>query len=178
MLPDDLKEAAAIKRKAHRFYYNAITWTLYHWSHDGILLRCLSHEEAQEALKEAHDGMCGAHQPGPKLEIDSKYWDIIGQKWSLTLRWHACRIHGDFIHQALGHLRSTTSSWPFEMWGMDVVGPISPPSSKGHRFILTITDYFSKRAEAIPLRKVKTSDVIKFITVSYTHLTLPTIYSV
>jgi len=25
MLPDDLKEAAAIKRKAHRFYYNAIT---------------------------------------------------------------------------------------------------------------------------------------------------------
>jgi len=46
---------------------------------------------------------------------------------------------------------------------MDVVGPISPPSSKGHRFILTITDYFSKWTEAIPLREVKTSDVMKFI---------------
>jgi len=44
-----------------------------------------------------------------------------------------------------------------------VVGPISPPSSKRHRFILTITDYFSKWAEAISLREVKTSDVIKFI---------------
>ena len=81
---------------------------------------------------------------------------------------------------------------------MDVVCPISLPSSKGHRFILAITDYFSKWAETIPLREVKTSDVIKFVKhhviyhfgiprridhdngppVSYTHLTLPTIYSV
>ena len=46
---------------------------------------------------------------------------------------------------------------------MDAVGPISPLSSKGHRFILVVTDYFSKRAEVIPLREVKTSDMIKFI---------------
>jgi len=44
-----------------------------------------------------------------------------------------------------------------------MVGPISPPSSKGYRFILAITDYFFKWAEAVPLREVKTSDVIKFI---------------
>jgi len=49
------------------------------------------------------------------------------------------------------------------MWRMDVVGSIRPPSSKGHQFILAITDYFSKWAEAIPLREVKTFDVIKFI---------------
>ena len=49
------------------------------------------------------------------------------------------------------------------MWGMDVIGPISPPSSKGHRFILAITDCFSKWAEAIPLREVKTFDVVKFV---------------
>jgi len=78
-------------------------------------------------------------------------------------RFHACQIHGDFIHQATGHLHPTTFPWPFEMWGMDVVGPISPPSSKGYQFILAITDYFYKWAEAIPLREVKTSDVIKFI---------------
>jgi len=38
-------------------------------------------------------------------------------------RCHTCQIHGNFIHQELGHLRPTTSSWPFEMWGMDMVGP-------------------------------------------------------
>ena len=99
------------------------------------------------------------------LGIDSEDWGIIGQKWSLTpsLRQTMSRLSGpcDFIHQAPGYLRSTTSTWPFEMWGMDVVGPISPPSSKGHRFILT--DYFSKWAKAIPLREVKSSDVIKFV---------------
>ena len=68
ILPNEPKEVAAIRRKAHKFYYNAITRTLYHRSHDGILLRCLSHKEAQRTLKEAHDGMCGAHQPDPKLE--------------------------------------------------------------------------------------------------------------
>ena len=46
---------------------------------------------------------------------------------------------------------------------MDIIGPINPPTSKGHRFILVITEYFSKWAEAIPLKEVKTSDVIKFI---------------
>jgi len=46
---------------------------------------------------------------------------------------------------------------------MDVIGPISPPTSKGHRFILAITDYFSKLVEVVPLKEVKISNVIKFI---------------
>nr|ABD63176.1 Integrase core domain containing protein [Asparagus officinalis] len=46
---------------------------------------------------------------------------------------------------------------------MDIVSPISLPSVRGHRFILAITDCFSKWAEAIPLREVKTNDVIRFI---------------
>ena len=67
ILLDDPKKAVAIRRKAPKFYYNAITKTLYRRSHDEILLHFLSHEEAQEVLKEAHDGMCGAHQSGLKL---------------------------------------------------------------------------------------------------------------
>jgi len=42
--------------------------TLNRRSYNGILLRCLSNSEAQEVLKEAHDGICGAHQSGPKLK--------------------------------------------------------------------------------------------------------------
>ena len=59
-------------------------------------------------------------------------------------RCHACQIHGDFIHQAPGHLHPTSFPWPFEMLGMAVNGPLSPSASKGHQFILAITDYFSK----------------------------------
>jgi len=68
----------------------------------------------------------------------------------------------DFVHQALGHLYPTSSSWPFKMWGMDVIRPISPLTSKTHCFIMAITDYFSKWAKVVPLKEVKTSYVIKF----------------
>ena len=78
-------------------------------------------------------------------------------------RCHAFQIHSDFIHQALGHLHPTSSSWPFEMWGIDVIGPIPPSTSKGHQLILAVTNYFSKWAEAIPLKEVKTSDMVKCI---------------
>jgi len=68
ILPDAPKEAASIQQRSLRFYYDPIVKTLYRHSYDGILLRCLSNSEVQEVLKEAHDGICGAHQPGPKLK--------------------------------------------------------------------------------------------------------------
>jgi len=44
-----------------------------------------------------------------------------------------------------------------------MIGSISPPSVKGHRFILVITDYFSKWMKVIPLVEVKTANVVNFI---------------
>ena len=137
ILPDDPKEAAAIRRKAPRFYYNVIMRSLYRRSYDGILFQCLSYKEAQEVLKEAHDGTCGAHQPGPKLGDRllrfGYYWlKMNPDAIAYAKRCHACQIHGDFIHQAPGHLHPTSSPWPFEMWRMDVIGPISTSTSKGH----------------------------------------------
>ena len=44
-----------------------------------------------------------------------------------------------------------------------MVGPITPKSSGGHAYILSATDYFSKWAEAIPLREVKKENVVDFI---------------
>ena len=78
-------------------------------------------------------------------------------------RCKACQIHADFIHQPLELLHPTVALWPFEAYGINIIGPISPSSTKGHRFILAITDYFSKWAEVIPLIEIKTSNVINFI---------------
>jgi hypothetical protein len=46
---------------------------------------------------------------------------------------------------------------------MDMIGKINPPSSKGHQFILAITDYFTKLVEAIPMKSVASRDVIQFV---------------
>ncbi|TYK29707.1 uncharacterized protein E5676_scaffold3607G00170 [Cucumis melo var. makuwa] len=56
-------------------------------------------------------------------------------------------------------LHPTVASWPFEAWGLDLVGPITLKSSAGHSYILATTDYFSKWVEAIPLREAKKENV-------------------
>jgi hypothetical protein len=53
--------------------------------------------------------------------------------------------------------------WPFRGWGLDFIGEIHPRSSKGHRFILVATDYFSKWTEAILLRNMTHREVISFV---------------
>ncbi|KAJ6828056.1 uncharacterized protein M6B38_364800 [Iris pallida] len=168
ILPEDPKEAVSVRRRSLRFYYDTATKTLYRRSFDGLLLRCLSNEEAAEALREAHDGTCGAHQPGPKLQDRLRrmgyYWPTMAaDAVEYAKKCHACQLHADFIHTPSEPLHPTVASWPFEAWGMDIVGPITPPSSRGHRFILAITDYFSKWAEAVPLAEVKSSRVVSFI---------------
>ena len=53
--------------------------------------------------------------------------------------------------------------WPFRGWRIDLIGQIFPPSSKGHKFILVATDYFTKWVEAIPLKTVTLKNMIDFV---------------
>ena len=40
---------------------------------------------------------------------------------------------------------------PWHHIGIDFIGPIKPVSTNGNRYILTISDYFTKYVHAIPL---------------------------
>ena len=42
---------------------------------------------------------------------------------------------------------------PFKRVAIDPVGPISPPSEEGHRYILTLVDFPTRYPEAVPLKK-------------------------
>ena len=67
ILPEDPKELVSIQRRGPNFHLDIPSKMLYRKSFNEILLRCLSQQEAEETLKEAHTGLCGAHQAGPKL---------------------------------------------------------------------------------------------------------------
>jgi hypothetical protein len=141
---------------------------LYRRSCDGILLRCLAGNEVIDALNEVHARVCGAHQSGPNLHYQLKhlgcYWPaMFDDSMKFAKKCHQCQIHADFIHQPHEPIYPTKMAWPFEMWGMDVIGPIHPPSSKWHRFILAVTDYFSKWSEVVALKEVKAENVEDFI---------------
>ena len=171
VLPENVKERESIRRRAPKFFYNEETKVIYRRSFDVLLLRCLSKEEAQEVMNEVHSGLCGAHQPGPKLQNQIKrigyYWPtMVKDCMELAQKCKKCQFHANFIHQPPEPLHPSVTSWPFEAWGMDIVGPISPPSSNGHRFIFAVTDYFSKWAEAAPFKEIKTSDILEFLRVN------------
>ena len=48
---------------------------------------------------------------------------------------------------------------PFQRIAIDIVGPIKPVTSSGHRYILTMVDYATRYPEAVPLRSIETTRV-------------------
>jgi hypothetical protein len=46
---------------------------------------------------------------------------------------------------------------------LDFIGEIHPSSSKGHRFVLVVTDYFTKWTKAVTLKNMTHREVIEFI---------------
>ena len=52
---------------------------------------------------------------------------------------------------------------------MDFISQINAPSSKGHRFVLVATDYFTKWTEAVPLKNMTHREVIECITEHIIH---------
>lgn len=163
-LPREPSLASQVKKRALSFAF--VNNTLYRRSFHQLWLRCLGKEEAQKVMGEVHSGLCGAHQSGPKMKLKIQrlgyYWPTMTQDCvNHARRCHHCQVHVTVLHQPPNPLHPTVVSWPFESWGTDVVGPIDPPSSKGHRFILAATDSFSKWAEAVPLREVKADNVLE-----------------
>jgi hypothetical protein len=75
----------------------------------------------------------------------------------------ACQRFRNIQLAPAGVMNSIVKSWPFRGWGLDFIGEIHPGSSKGHRFILVATDYFTKWAEAVPLRNMTHWEVISFV---------------
>ena len=46
---------------------------------------------------------------------------------------------------------------------MDVIGPVEPAASNGHRFILVTIDYFTKWVEAVSYKSVTKKVVDNFV---------------
>ena len=92
------------------------------------------------------------------------YWPTMVKDYvEYAKRCLTCQFHANFIHQPLEPLHPTVASWPFDAWGLDVVGPLMPKSSDGHSYILAMTVYFSKWAEAAVFREVKNETVMNSI---------------
>jgi hypothetical protein len=60
-------------------------------------------------------------------------------------------------------LQPVTIEYPFQQWGLYVIGEINPNSSQLHKYIITTTYYFTRWTEAIPLKTINENQVISFL---------------
>jgi hypothetical protein len=80
-----------------------------------------------------------------------------------------CQKFGDLQLVPTAELHPIIKSWPFRGWGLDFIGEIHPSSSKGHRFVLVATDYFTKWTKVVALKNMTHKEVIEFITEHIIH---------
>ncbi|KAJ1133341.1 hypothetical protein NDU88_011636 [Pleurodeles waltl] len=62
---------------------------------------------------------------------------------------------------------------PFERVGVDIVGPLDPPTASGNRFILVVVDHATRYPEAIPLRTTTAPAVAKALLGIFSRVGFP-----
>ena len=74
----------------------------------------------------------------------------------------ACQFHAKQIHQPAQGLQTIPLSWPFAVWGLDILGPF-PRAPGGYRYLYVAIDKFTKWAEVEAVRTIPAGSAVKFI---------------
>ena len=127
-----------IHRMSLNFFLNGEI--LYRRNPDLGLLRCIDDVEAAKLIEQIHTGVCGTHMNGLTLERKilrtGYFWMTMENDFcKFVQKCHKCQVHGDLIRVPPHELNVMSSPCLFVAWRMDVIGPIDPSSSNGHRFI-------------------------------------------
>jgi hypothetical protein len=165
ILLDNMAFTDRIARLAKR--YMLIEGNLYWRGTNGVLMWCITREEGCELLVEVHRGDCGNH--ASSLTLVGKafrhrfYWPTaLHDAAELLKTCKACQFHAKQIHMLAQVLQMIPPSWPFAVWGLDIVRPF-PHAVGGYRFLYVTIDRFTKWSEATPVLKVNKQSAVKFI---------------
>jgi len=120
----------------------------------------------QEIMQQAHKGFTGGHM-GERRTLQQvrrrAYW--IG--WAADTRRFCrrcpeCCSYKRGAAPRKGQLQKMTVGMPWERLGVDITGP-HPKSRNGYIYMLTVTDYFTKWADAFPIRNQEATTVAKVL---------------
>ena len=160
------KDKKALRHLASRFVVCGDA--LYRRSPDGMLLLCLDRASTDRVMREVHTKVYSPHMGGHMLtrkimRTDSFWLTMETHYCQFVQRCPECQMHGDLIHVPPSELHELTSPWPFSIWGIDIIGKISPKSSNGHEYILVAINYLTKWVEASSYARLTTVRIDKFI---------------
>lgn len=73
-----------------------------------------------------------------------------------------CQKHQPLSYHPTKQLKTSTVSYPFDQWGINIVGPFST-GSRQKKFLLVIVDYFSKWVKAEALTQITEDAIMKVL---------------
>ncbi|XP_022891492.1 uncharacterized protein LOC111406334 [Olea europaea var. sylvestris] len=163
--PENPAEARKLRTRLAR--YTLIDNILYKRGYSMALLRCLNEEEAQYALQDVHEGICGNHSGGlslaHKIVRQGYFWPAIRQdSLEFVKRCDKCQRLAPIINTPPRELNPVTVPWPFSKWGVDLIGPM-PVGKGGVKFAIIAVDYFTKWAEVEPFATITEQKTTHFL---------------
>jgi len=164
-LPADEVSARQVQRRARA--YTIINGEIYKRSVTGVLQRCVESEEGQEILRDIHQGECGHHDSSRALVAKAFrhgfYWpSALTEAEDIVRKCNGCQRYAHKIHQPASALKTIPITWPFAVWGLDMVGPFKP--ARGNlTHMLVLVDKFTKWIEVKPIRLCDGKTAVKFL---------------
>jgi hypothetical protein len=164
-ISDDNAEIERIARKSRM--YHLIDGVLYQHDANGMMMKCISKDECIQLLQEIHSGVYGAH---------SSWGSIVGKAFRHGFYWstakddvieiitkcHECQFFQNETTKHVNPLRPINLSWPFTVWGIDIIG-VLPRAPGGFRFLFVDIDTFTKWMEATPVVNIMQEAAVKFL---------------
>jgi hypothetical protein len=150
-LPLDKAEARRLARRTKSFVLLGDEKELYHRSPSGILQRCISIAQGQELLQEIHSGACG-HHAAPRALVGNIfrqgfYWPtVVADATRIVCSCRGCQFYARRTHLPVQALQTIPITWPFVVWGLDLIGPLQKAPG-GFTHLLVTIDKFSKWIE-------------------------------
>eukprot|EP00253_Pinus_taeda_P025495 PITA_25495 len=101
------------------------------------------------------DGHYGGETTAHKILRAGYYWPtLFRDSHPYARKCKICQTAARQERKPVVPLRPVMIYHLFQQWGLDVIGEITPKYSQQHKYILMMTDYFTRWTEAIPLSKV------------------------
>jgi hypothetical protein len=118
---DDNAEIERIARKSRM--YHLIDGVLYRQGANGMMIKCISKDKCRQLLWDIHSGVCGAHSSWrsivEKVFRHKFYWPTAkDDAMEIVTKCKECQ----FFQKHVNPLRPIDLSWPFAVWGVDIVG--------------------------------------------------------
>jgi hypothetical protein len=126
-LPSNRTEARRIARMAKSF--TLVDGELYKRAASGILQRCIPVPEGRELLRDIHAGICG-HHAAPRTLVGNAFRQdfysptTVADASEIVRTCEGCQFYARKSNLPAHVLQTIAITWPFAVWGLDIVGPL------------------------------------------------------